>query len=165
MAGFAKLYGAGPLHLLSALASFAVAGYAALKIRDLGAPGSVAVWFLGAIVAHDLVLLPLYTLAERAAARLARASARPARAGSPPPPGVLVLNHVRVPAMISGLLFLLFFPSILGRNEGYVGASGLESDVYLGRWLALTGALFLLSGVLYAVRRGRSRAAYPAVQR
>ena len=165
MAGFARLYGAGPLHLLSALASFAVAGYAALRIRDLGAAGNVAVWFFGAIVMHDLLLLPLYSLVERVAARLAGASSRPARAGSPPPPGVLVLNHVRVPAMISGLLFLLFFPSILGRNEGYVGASGLESDVYLGRWLALTGALFLLSGVLYAVRRGRSRAAYPAVQR
>jgi hypothetical protein len=165
MAGFAKLYGAGPLHLLSALASFAVAGYAALKIRDLGAPGSVAIWFLGAIVAHDLVLLPLYSLAERIAARLTRATATPARAGAPPPPGALALNHVRVPAMIAGLLFLLFFPSILGRNEGYAAASGLDSDVYLGRWLALTGALFVLSGLLYAVRRGRSRAAYPASER
>ena len=162
MAGFAKLYGAGPLHLLSALASFAVAGYAALKIRDLGAPGSVAIWFLGAIVAHDLVLLPLYSLAERIAARLTRATATPARAGAPPP-GALALNHVRVPVMIAGLLFLLF-PSILGRNEGYTAASGLPSDVYLGRWLALTGALFVLSGLLYAVRRGRSRVACPATE-
>lgn len=164
MAGFARLYGAGPLHLLSALASFAVAGYAALKIRDLGAPGSVAIWFLGAIIAHDLVLLPLYSLAERLAARLTRATATPARAGAPPP-GALALNHVRVPAMIAGLLLLLFFPSILGRNEGYAAASGLDTGVYLGRWLALTGALFVLSGLLYAVRRGRSRAAYPAAQR
>jgi len=159
MASFAKLYGAGPLHLLSALASFAVAGYAALKIRDLGAPGNVALWFVGAIIAHDLVLLPLYSLVERVAARVTRATARPARGGAPPP-GVLALNHIRVPAMIAALLFVLFFPSILGRNEGYAGASGLGTDVYLGRWLALTGALFVLSGLLYAVRRGRSRAAY-----
>jgi len=160
MARFSKLYGAGPLHLLSALASFAVAGYAALRIRDLGAPGSVAVWFVGAIIVHDLVLLPLYSLVERVAARVTRATARPARAGAPPPPGALALNHLRVPAMIAALLFVLFFPSILGRNEGYAGASGLDTDVYLGRWLALTGALFVLSGLLYAVRRGRSRAAY-----
>ncbi|MEJ7797830.1 MAG: hypothetical protein WKF42_04955 [Solirubrobacteraceae bacterium] len=160
MGGIARLYGAGPLHLLAALASFAVAGYAALRIRELGAPGNVAFWFVGAIVAHDLLLLPLYSLVEVLAARLSRAKAKPARPGAPPPPGVLLLNHVRVPAMISGLLFLLFFPSILGRNEGYVGASGLETDVYLGRWLALSAALFLLSGLLYAVRRGRSQAAY-----
>jgi len=112
---------------------------------------------LGAIVAHDLVLLPLYSLAERIAARLTRATATPARAGA------LALNHVRVPVMIAGLLFLLF-PSILGRNEGYTAASGLDGDVYLGRWLALTGALFVLSGLLYAVRRGRSRVACPATE-
>ena len=165
MAGFARLYGGGPLHLLSALASFAVAGYAALRIRDLGAPGNVAVWFLGAIVAHDLVLLPLYSLVEATASRLARAKSKAARVGAPPPPGVLLLNHVRVPAMLSSLLFLLFFPSILGRNEGYMGASGLDTDVYLGRWLALTGALFVLSGLLYAVRHGRSRAAYSTTER
>ncbi len=114
------------------------------------------------------MLLPLYSLVERVvervAARVTRATARPARAGAPPPPGALALNHLRVPAMIAALLFVLFFPSILGRNEGYAGASGLDSDVYLGRWLALTGALFVLSGLLYAVRRGRSRAAYPATE-
>jgi len=160
VARFARNYGAGPLHLLSALASFAVAGYAALRIRELGAPGNVAFWFVGVIVAHDLLLLPLYSLVQSVACRLSRAQARPARAGAPPPPGVLLLNHVRVPAMIAGLLFGLFFPAILGRNEGYVDASGLESDVYLGRWLALTAALFVLSGLLYAVRRGRSLAAH-----
>jgi len=165
MAGFARNYGAGPLHLLAALASFAVAGYAALRIRDLGAAGNVAVWFVGVVVVHDLLLLPLYSLVESIASRCTRATAKPARTGAPQPPGVLLLNHVRVPAMISGLLFLLYFPSILSRNDGYVGASGLGSGVYLGRWLALTGALFVLSGLLYAVRRGRSRAAYPAVQR
>lgn len=160
MAGFARNYGAGPLHLLAALASFAVAGYAALRIRDLGAAGNVAVWFVGVAVVHDLLLLPLYSLVESIASRLTRATARPARPGAPQPPGVLLLDHVRVPAMISGLLFLLYFPSILSRNDGYVDASGLGSGVYLGRWLALTAGLFVASGVLYAVRRGRSRAAY-----
>lgn len=62
--------------------------------------------------------------------------------------------------MVSGLLFLLFFPAILQRNGGYAGASGLQSDVYLERWLALTAALFVLSGLLYAIRRGRTIAAH-----
>lgn len=157
---FGKEYGAGPLHLLAGLASFVIAGYAVVKIREIGTAGNVAVWFLGAIVVHDLVLLPLYSLVQGLAARLTRVDAVPARPDAPPPPGVLLMNHVRVPSMISGLLFLLFFPSILQRNDGYIGASGLQSDVYLERWLALTAALLVLSGLLYAIRRGRSVAAY-----
>ncbi len=155
MNGFAKVYGAGPLHLLSVAASLVVAAYAVLKIRELGAAGNVAVWYVGLIIVHDLLLLPVYSLVQAIAFRLARVDAVTARPGGPPPPGVLLVNHLRVPAMISGLLFVLFFPSILQRNEGYVGASGLQPDVYLGRWLALTAALFLLSGLLYAIRRGR----------
>ena len=160
-AWFARTYGAGPLHLLSALASLAVAAFAVIKIRELGAAGNVRVWFVGILVAHDLILLPLYSLAGMIAVRLTRPGAVAARPGAPPPPRVLLVDHLRVPAMISGLLFLLFFPSILQRSDGYAGASGLTSDVYLERWLALTAALFIVSGLLYAVRRGRSLAAYP----
>jgi len=157
---FRRIYGAGPLHLLSALASIAVAGYAAVEIRGLGGAGSVALWFMGSIVVHDLVLLPVYSLVQRVAGRLARVDAMRARPGAPPPPAVLLIDHLRVPAMVAGLLFLLFFPSILQRNGGYEDASGLQSDVYLERWLAITAVLFVLSGVLYAIRRGRSAAAY-----
>lgn len=157
MRGFARIYGAGPLHLLSALASFVVAGYAVVKIRELGAPGNVAVWFAGAIIAHDLVLLPLYSLVQMAASRLARVGAGGSAPGAPPP-RVLLLNHLLVPAMISGLLLLLFFPSIMQRNERYPGASGLDADVYLERWLALSATLFVLSGLLYAIGLGLRRA-------
>jgi len=159
MAAFKRRYGATPLHLLAALGSFAIAGYAVVRLGELGAVGNVLLWFVGTIVAHDLVLLPLYSLVQRIACRLTNADAVRAAPGGPPRPGVLLVNHLRVPAMISGLTFLLFFPSILQRNEGYVGASGLEPDVYLGRWAALTAALFVLSGLLYAIRRGRSSAA------
>jgi len=41
---------------------------------DLGAPGSVAVWFVGAIIVHDLVLLPLYSLVEQVAACVTHAT-------------------------------------------------------------------------------------------
>lgn len=160
MGRFGKIYGAGPLHLLSAVASLVVAAYAIVKIRELGAAGNVAVWFLGLVIVHDLVLLPAYSLVQAIAVRLARVDAVHSRLDVPPPPRVLLINHLRVPVFVSGLLFLLFFPSILQRNDGYIGASGLAADVYLERWLALSATLFVLSGLLYAVRLGRSRAAY-----
>lgn len=163
MTRFAKVYGAGPLHLLSAVASLVVGAYAVVKIRELGAAGNVAVWFVGLIIVHDLLLLPLYSLVQATAVRLARVDAVRAMPNAPPPRRVLLTNHLRVPVFVSGLLFLLFFPSILQRNDGYIGASGLPSDVYLERWLALTAALFLLSGMLYAIRLGRSKAARSAV--
>jgi hypothetical protein len=127
----------------------------------MGRGASFATWFLGALVMHDFVLLPLYSLAGIGAARLTRADRAPApRAGAPPPPSVLALNHLRVPGLISALTFLLFFPLILQRTTIYPGATGLSSDVFLGRWVLLTAALFAFSGLLYAIRLGRSRAAY-----
>jgi len=149
-------YGAGPLHLLSALASFAVVGWAFMHVFQLGAPFNFLLWFVAAIVAHDLILLPLYSLVERVAHRLAPARARPEgapEAGAAPS----ALNHLRVPAALSGLLLLLFFPLVLGvAEEDYAAASGLSTDVYLGRWLLLSGVFFLASGVVYAIRRGRA---------
>jgi hypothetical protein len=162
MGHFAKIYGAGPLHLLSGVASLVVAAYAVVKIRELGAAGNVAIWFVGLIIVHDLLLLPLYSLVQAITVRLARVDAVRALPNAPPPPRVLLTNHLRIPVFVSALLFLLFFPSILQRNDGYIGASGLAADVYLERWLALTAALFLLSGMLYAIRLGRSNAAYRA---
>lgn len=156
MAAFKNRYGATPLHLLSALASFAVAGYAVIQLGKLGPLGNTAFWFVGVIVAHDLVLLPLYSLVQRIACRVTNADAARAQPGAPPPPRIMLVNHLRVPVIVSGLLFLLFFPAILQRNEGYLDATGMTADVYLGRWAALSAALFVLSGLLYAIRRGRS---------
>ena len=65
MGRFAKIYGAGPLHLLSGVASLVVAAYAVVKIRELGAAGNVAIWFVGLIIVHDLLLLPLSRSSRR----------------------------------------------------------------------------------------------------
>lgn len=149
-------YGAGPLHLLSALASFAVAGWAFVQVFQLGAPFNFLLWFAGAIVAHDLVLLPLYSLVERIARRLAPARSR-ATGAVAPTTAPSAINYVRVPAALSGLLLLLFFPLVLGAaEEEYGAATGLSTDVYLGRWLLISGVFFLASGAAYAVRRGRA---------
>jgi hypothetical protein len=146
MAGFRSRYGNGPLHLLSAIASFAVVAYALIEVVDRPGALSFAIWFGGAIVAHDLVAFPLYSLLDRIAGRAS---------GERSPSAV---NYVRVPALLSGLAFVVWFPLILGLSgETYEAASGLTPDPFLGRWLALTAALFGGSGLVYAVRSRRRR--------
>ena len=101
-------------------------------------PLNLALWLaLGALV-HDLLLLPLYSGADALIRRL---------------PGPLI-NHVRFPVAISAVLLLVWFPLILQRQpSGYVNALGREPPDYLGRWLAVTAGLFVISALLYAVRR------------
>lgn len=149
MRGFRSAYGGSPLHLLSMLGCFALAGVAALQLADSPAFLRIVVWFVGAALVHDLLLYPLYMLADRSAqAGLARAGGGP---GS--------VNWVRVPTLLSGLLLLLFWPVITQHSEGaYRRASGLTLDPYLERYLAITGALYLGSALLFALTRRRRRA-------
>lgn len=69
MAAFRRRYGASPLHLLLVLASFALAAYAGVRLLK-GDTLGVALWFVGAALLHDLVLLPFYAVTDRAAQRL-----------------------------------------------------------------------------------------------
>ena len=67
------------------------------------------------------------------------------------------VNHVRVPALLSGFAFIVYFPLILGLGDGrYESATTLSQDVYLGRWLLLCGTMFAVSALLYAVRSRRA---------
>jgi hypothetical protein len=148
---FRRLYGSGPLHLLALIASFAIAGFAVSgwfeRSSDVGA---VLVWFLAAIVGHDLVLLPLYSLLDRIAfGRGSQPAVRPAV------PGGL---YIRIPTFLSTLLLLVFFPEIfrLG-DDTFKLASGMTQAGYLARWLAATGVMFALSALAYAVALGRAR--------
>ena len=144
-----RWYGANPLHLLALLGCFALAGYAAARLvpsRPLG----VAVWFLGAAVAHDLLLVPLYSLADRSATAAIRHRA-------PPLPAIAWINYLRVPAALSGLLLLVWFPLILRLHTRYHASTTLSPDPYLGRWLAVTGVLFLLSAAAFALRLRTAR--------
>ena len=145
-----RWYGAGPLHLLSLLACFALAGYAAIQLvhsRPLG----VAVWFLGAVIGHDLLLMPLYSLADRSVVAVIRHRA-------PGLPALPWINYVRVPAALSGLLLLVWFPLILRLTASYHASTTLSPEPYLWHWLAVTGVLFLLSAVAFAARlRGTSQ--------
>jgi hypothetical protein len=148
---FRRLYGERPLHLLATVATLAIAGYGVGRIFDTTAPFELLIWIAGSALLHDLVVLPLYSALGILAWGVARL-------GLVEAPNVAALNHVRVPAVVSGLLFVVFFPLILGLGgPAYERATGLSLDGYLGRWLLLTGALFGLSALLYAVRLRRAR--------
>lgn len=159
-------YGAHPLHLLALLAAFALAGYAVRAVIAAGQFRGFAIWFAVAIIGHDLLLFPLYSLADLSVQRLlpwgaARRRARLAATAPGEVPGPPVINYVRIPVAFSLLLLLTFFPLILGLSEPeYHRASGLTTQPYLWRWLAVTGVLFAGSAVLYALRcrRASSRA-------
>jgi hypothetical protein len=151
MSWFRRHYGSGPGHLLLVLACFALSGYVASQIVQVPQAARIAVWFVGAAIAHDLVLWPLYTLADRLSAAVRRR--RSGATGR-----VAWVNHVRVPAVISGFLLAISFPLVLGwSGQTYRRATGLSPAPYTNRWLAVTGALFAASAVAYGGRVAWSR--------
>ncbi|MGC4889975.1 hypothetical protein [Micromonospora sp. DT227] len=142
MAELRRAYGAAWWHLALLVGCFAVTGWIALRLAGEPTAGRMLLWFVGAVVAHDLVLFPAYATLDRLLRRA----------------GPAVRNHVRVPALGSGLLLLVYLPGVLGLGDGtYSAATGLTPEPLLGRWLALSAVLFAASGLLYAVRRLRHR--------
>jgi len=139
-------YGASPWHLAGHLAAFAVIGYALWAVLVPGGTAravNLLAWLLLGAVLHDLVGLPLYSLLDRGAQR---ATARRPR----------LLNHLRVPAVISGVLLLVYLPLILAAApRAYLRATGAPAGPYLRTWLLITAGLLAASGLLYAVRSRR----------
>jgi hypothetical protein len=136
-------YGAPGWHLAGHALAFAAIAYALSRLLQpsVGRPLAIVVWLVGGAVLHDLVLLPLYSLGDR----VVRAA------------GGRAVNHIRVPAAISGVLLLVYFPLIAAKaSAAYERNTGRQPPDYLGRWLAITGALFAASGVAWVVRAARS---------
>jgi hypothetical protein len=66
---------------------------------------------------------------------------------------------VRAPALISGVLLIVYLPLISGRSDGeYFALSGHHLTHYVRNWVLITGVLFLGSAVVYAIRVARQRA-------
>ncbi len=149
--GFRDVYGSNPLHLLTMLAGFALLGYLVFTAgpASLWKPEgawwkSMSLWFSAAIIFHDLVLFPIYSMADRLLGVAA------ARRGQPRVPA---RNYLRVPALGSGLLLLIFFPGIVRQGAPlYHADTGLTQQPFLGRWLMLTAMMFAASAVAYATR-------------
>ncbi len=152
MRSFRNAYGAGPLHLLAVIASLAIAAYAFLQIVDRPNALNTLLWFGGAIIAHDLLAFPIYSAFGVLAGRATGASG-----ATRSPSRIAALNHVRVPLLLSALAFVAWFPLILGLSgEKYAEKTGLTESVFLGRWLLLTAALMIVSGMIYAIRLRRA---------
>ncbi|OBF91148.1 hypothetical protein A5791_15400 [Mycobacterium sp. 852002-51163_SCH5372311] len=155
---FARHYGSHPLHLLTMVAGFALFGYVLVTFKPgtLWNPGSwwqsIIVWFAAAVIVHDLLLFPLYALADRIMeSRLRRL----------PPhrhPKVLARNHIRIPALAAGLTLLIFLPGIIQQGAPtYLAATGETQQPFLGRWLLLTALMFATSAIAYAARLAVAR--------
>lgn len=154
MSRFRRRYGASPLHLLAALSSLALSGWAVSEVLEVaGRPGRFLLWLGGAIVVHDLVLFPAYAAVGRLLQR--SLGMREDREGWTRL-RVAVLNHVRVPALLSGLMLLVWFPVIARKGpQTFENASAQSVDPYLGRWLLLTAVLFASSALLLGWRARR----------
>src|SRR5262249_10526274 len=114
----------------------------------------VLIWFAGAVVGHDLILVPLYVLADRSVMTVFRH--RP-----PKLPAVPWINYLRVPAALSGMLLLIWFPLIFRIPSRFPTTTDLSLNPYLGHWLAVTGVLFLLSAAAFALRLRPGRRTRP----
>ncbi|WP_304450624.1 hypothetical protein [Nocardiopsis sp. YSL2] len=164
MGALRRWYGASVLHLLLMVGSFSLAGYAGVRLLG-GDAVAVAVWFVGAAVLHDLVLVPGYTLVDRGWQAVAGRLARTGRGGQGGRTGhadrarVRLINHVRVPAVLSALLFAVYFPLILGPSDDYLSKSGLPGDPFAERWLSVCALMFAASAVIGAVRYRRGTTA------
>jgi hypothetical protein len=153
---FRRHYGAGPLHLLALLASFALAGYIVSTIHQVPHWERILVWLVAAVIGHDVIVFPLYALADRSAGWV-EAHRHPERL-----PAVPWINHVRVPVVMSLTLLGISFPLVLDlSNRTYHAATGLTVAPYENRYLAIVAVLFASSAVFYAFRLGRARQRQP----
>lgn len=143
---FRPRYGASPLHLAAHLFAFAIAAFALDRIFSGGDVKELLLWYLGFVIAHDLIFLPSYCGLDRIARwTLSRFQARRRAV-----PGI---NHVRVPALISGLLLIIYAPLISGvARFDYAYLTGHQLGPFLRNWFLITAALFLGSGGIYALR-------------
>ncbi|MCW2729270.1 MAG: hypothetical protein JWR13_86 [Mycobacterium sp.] len=164
---FKRLYGEHLLHLIVLLGALALGAYAifVLGFDQLFNPKvwwqSIAVWFAVAVIGHDLILFPLYAVAERLLPK-ERRDVIPTN-----PHRVPLTNYLRIPTLATGLTFALFFPGIIRQGAfTYTAATGLTQEPFLARWLLLVAAFYLTSAVWYVVKSvmTRTRPALPATR-
>jgi hypothetical protein len=154
----ARLYGDRLFHLLLVAGALALTAYtvSVLGVEHLFNPSvwwqSIAVWFAAAVIGHDVLLFPLYTLADRlllVASRRQHRGRTSRRAVRRPP----MINYLRLPTMAAALTLALFLPGIIQQGSStYQAATGLTQAPYLSRWLLLTAACYLTSALCYALK-------------
>ncbi|GGX44760.1 hypothetical protein O1M07_04265 [Streptomyces albulus] len=158
--GIRAHYGGSLAHLVLVLCSLALTCYAGFRLLR-GDTLGIVIWFVGAALLHDLVLLPLYTVTDRLVQLLFRGRrgrkprSRDTAGGTRPVTGRV--NYIRVPAFVALLLLLVWYPLVLGRVPGFTAYTGLPADVFWGRWLLITAVLFAASAACLLVTMWRAR--------
>jgi hypothetical protein len=141
------LYGASLWQLALVLACFALTGYVVGQLLGNPTLWIIGLWFVGAVIAHDLVLFPIYALADFIVAHTVRRWHHSRRWP------VRMVNYVRLPALASGLTLILFLPGIIEQGApAYRNATGLTQAPFLLRWVIFVVAAFGLSAVAYLLR-------------
>jgi hypothetical protein len=149
-----RFYGAQPLHLLATIVSFAIVVAGVAGWFQAGSdPRGILLWLLGSGVAFEAILWPLAWLLDRIAlgSQHGDRGARPWR-------GTRNRAYVRVPALLSGLLLIVFAPLIFQADTpDFEATTGLTPPDYLARWLLATAAMFVISALAYALSLRRAR--------
>lgn len=136
-----RRYGAHPGHLLVLLASFVIT-LIALGPLLTDRPIAVATWFAGSAILHDGIFVLAYIGVDTLLVRLWRR--RPGR--------VAWINFVRVPAVISAIMLIVYSPVILGKATSFESKTLRSTDAYLGHWLVVTAVLAGISLAWYLAR-------------
>jgi len=149
----ARLHGERMLHSIIVVAALALGGYVTwvLGVRNLFNPNvwwqSIAVWFAVAVIAHDLILYPLYALVDRFLTGLRDPAPRRQSWRIP------LTNYLRIPTLAAGLLLLMFLPGIIKQSSPtYEAATGQTQAPYLSRWLLLSAGFYLISTICYCAK-------------
>ena len=129
------------LALLGYLALLPLCAWALIELLDSRSGQRIAIWLVACVIVHDLVVMPLYSGADRGLRRVAGDA----------------INYVRIPAALSLLMLVVFWGTIAEAGErAYRATSGQTWEGHATRWLLVSAALFAGSAVLYLLRR-RSR--------
>ena len=152
---FRRRYGAHPSHLLLLVIAAAVAGWAVLQWVKAPTPVRLLVWFAGALIGHDLIAFPVYAALDRLLLRVIGGRSAFDAAASISRWRRAAINHVRIPALLSILLLLMWYPLIFKRSDGvYFAASGRHQSRFLGNYLLAVGLLFGASLIVFMLRLG-----------
>jgi hypothetical protein len=147
---FRAFYGAAPLHLVAIIGCFVIIATAfANWFHTRAHAGNILVWFAGCLLAVEFILIPAAWALDRITSGPASRRITRHRRGAG-------CAYIRVPAMLSGLLLIVFLPLILRLGTPTFHAyTGSTPSIYLARWLETSAALFAISALLYAARHAR----------
>jgi len=138
-----RFYGDGWWHAALMAGLAVVTGYVGVRWWVIGRT-HLLVWVGGAVIGHDVVLLPGYAAADLLLTRSLRRHR-------------WLIQYIRVPVVLSLLLLAVWWPLILRDDPARRSQTGLSTRPFLGRWLVISIGLIVASTVFALASRLRAR--------